>query len=113
MPAGCLRQNGAYSSFRCKTYVSFYSQANDWFKEKLLEQITNYEGPQDQDEISKGWNKLFIKVSKYKTLMWHNIPYSLHLDGSKECPGVQSAPSSIDSKILSWEILDKFDKCWN
>ena len=57
------------ASTACNIVSCFlFPKNNDWFKEQLLGQLADYDGPEADDETSKGWNKLFINVSN---LLYH------------------------------------------
>lgn len=35
---------------------------DEWFRGQMLSLLTSYEGPEATDEVSRGWNKLFMKA---------------------------------------------------
>ena len=42
---------------------NYFFQSDEWLQGNMLTLMAAYDGPQATDEISKGWNKLFIEVS--------------------------------------------------
>lgn len=43
-------------------WIFMRQTGDEWFRGQLLEQLDNYEGPEATDDVSKGWNTLFMKA---------------------------------------------------
>ena len=43
-------------------YICF--QADEWLKGRMLDLLKSYEGPTNTDDISAGWNTLFMTVGR-------------------------------------------------
>ena len=45
-----------------------FGQADLWLRGKMLDQLKSYAGPVATDDVSKGWNSLFMEVHVYDLL---------------------------------------------
>lgn len=43
-------------------WIFMRQTGDEWFRGQLLEQLDNYEGPEATDDVSSGWNTLFMKA---------------------------------------------------
>ncbi|XP_045207321.1 tetraspanin-18-like [Mercenaria mercenaria] len=43
-------------------WISVRGRSGEWLRGEMLDLLGSYKGPQDTDDISKGWNKLFMQA---------------------------------------------------